>query len=29
VKLKITTFTEEERRENAAGPWEGGGERSQ
>jgi hypothetical protein len=29
VKLKITTLAKEERRENAAGPWEGGGERSQ
>jgi hypothetical protein len=29
VKLKITTLAEEERGMNAAGPWEGGDERSQ
>jgi hypothetical protein len=29
VKLKITTLAEEERGMNAAGPWEGRGERSQ
>jgi hypothetical protein len=29
VKLKITTLVEEELGMNAAGPWEGGDERSQ